>query len=70
MFARLIFAAVNFSARNGLAEPSNESSSSAKAQARQTGVRGETVAYWYLRRHATHSSRATTPFQASKVKSI
>jgi putative endonuclease len=50
MFARLIFAAVNFAARNGLAESSTESSS-AKAKARTTGVRGETFAYWYLRRH-------------------
>jgi putative endonuclease len=50
MFARLIFAAVNFAARNGLAEPSSESSP-AKATARATGVRGETFAYWYLRRH-------------------
>jgi putative endonuclease len=50
MFARLIFAAVSFAARNGLAESSNESTS-AKDIARQTGVRGETFAYWYLRRH-------------------
>src|SRR6202030_856363 len=50
MFARLIFAAVNFAARNGLVESSTESSS-AKAKARQTGVRCETFAYWYLRRH-------------------
>src|SRR5246127_257082 len=50
MFARLIFAAVNFAARNGLVESSSESPS-AKAKARQTGVRGETFAYWYLRRH-------------------
>ena len=50
MFARLIFSFVNFAARNGLAESSTESSS-AKAKARTTGVRGETFAYWYLRRH-------------------
>jgi putative endonuclease len=50
MLARLIFSVVNFAARNGLAEASSESPS-AKAQARRTGIRGETFAYWYLRRH-------------------
>jgi putative endonuclease len=47
MFARLIFSAVNFAARNGL----TEDSASAKSQSRTTGIRGETYAYWYLRRH-------------------
>jgi putative endonuclease len=47
MFARLIFTAVNFAARNGL----TEDSASAKSQSRSTGIRGETYAYWYLRRH-------------------
>src|SRR5277367_3129757 len=47
MFARLIFTAVNFAARNGL----TEDSASAKSQSRTTGIRGETYAYWYLRRH-------------------
>jgi putative endonuclease len=55
-----MFAIVNFAARKGLgAMPSANSSSgtdgvaadSAKNRARQTGVRGETYAYWYLRRH-------------------
>ena len=49
MLARLIFTAVNFAARNGFAEASAEGSS-AKAKARTTGIRGETFAYWYLRR--------------------
>ena len=49
MLARLMFAAVNFAARKGLAEVPAENA--AKAQARRTGVRGETYAYWYLRRH-------------------
>jgi hypothetical protein len=69
MFARLIFSFVNFAARNGLAESSTESSS-AKAKARTTGVRGETFAYWYLAATATLSSRATTQCQALEVKSI
>ena len=51
MFARLIFAAVNFAARNGLTESRHESNSTTKEKARTTGIRGETFAYWYLRRH-------------------
>lgn len=52
MIARLMFAVVNFAARKGLSE-SNESNSrdiTRKEQARRTGIRGETYAYWYLRR--------------------
>jgi putative endonuclease len=48
MIARLMFAMVNFAARKGLAEES--SGDSGKQRARRTGVRGETYAYWYLRR--------------------
>jgi len=57
MFARLMFAYVDFAARKGLAEPpAGESSESlasdgVRSRARRTGVRGETYAYWYLRRH-------------------
>jgi len=53
MLARLIFAYVNFAARKGLAETDARGSddSSGKQQARRTGMRGETYAYWYLRRH-------------------
>src|SRR6202522_321256 len=53
MLARVMFAIVKFAARKGLAEsaPQNSSGSSPKQQARRTGVRGETYAYWYLRRH-------------------
>jgi putative endonuclease len=49
MLARFMFAVVDFAARNGLADASGEES--AKQRARRTGVRGETYAYWYLRRH-------------------
>jgi putative endonuclease len=44
---------VDFKARKGLAEPAAEDhdESSRKQRAQQTGVRGETYAYWYLRRH-------------------
>ncbi|MBI3662504.1 MAG: YraN family protein [Acidobacteria bacterium] len=48
LFARLIFGLVNFAARNGLAA---SDAPSAKLRARRTGIRGETFAYWYLRRH-------------------
>ncbi len=53
MLARLMFAIVDFAARKGLAEAHAEDSSpaSVKQRARRTGVRGETYAYWYLRRH-------------------
>src|SRR5277367_3403063 len=53
MFARFMFAFVDFAARKGLADTSltNSADSSPKQQARRTGIRGETYAYWYLRRH-------------------
>ena len=54
MLARLIFAAVDFAARKGLTEAAPETSPEVTARlklARRTGVRGETYAYWYLRRH-------------------
>ncbi len=44
-----MFAFLNLAARKGLAEtPQN---GDAGNRARRTGVRGETYAYWYLRRH-------------------
>jgi len=48
-----MFAAVSFAARKGLAEAVREEATEAasRQRARQTGVRGETYAYWYLRRH-------------------
>jgi putative endonuclease len=52
LLARTVFGLVNWAARNGLAEsgvaPSRTIESGRKA--RLTGVRGETYAYWYLRR--------------------
>src|ERR1700721_1115868 len=56
MLARLMFALVAFRARKGLTERAAEATASspadsAKKRAQQTGVRGETYAYWYLRRH-------------------
>jgi len=53
-----MFAFVNFAARKGLADsqvPADDadggSANVKKSRARRTGVRGETYAYWYLRRH-------------------
>ena len=50
-----MFAFVQFGARKGLAESAPAASSAsiepAKDRARRTGIRGETYAYWYLRRH-------------------
>ncbi len=58
IFSRLIFYAVQFSARRGLRETSDPQQPSSpqqkfqqKEKARRTGMRGETYAYWYLRRH-------------------
>ena len=49
--ARVIFGLVDWAARKGL-RPADvpPSADGAKQQARRTGVRGETYAYWYLRR--------------------
>jgi putative endonuclease len=47
-----MFGLVSFAARKGLAESSAAApADDAKQRARRTGIRGETYAYWYLRRH-------------------
>jgi len=60
VMSRFIFGLVNFAARNGLSEareqagPAPQVNAPAgvkKLAARRTGMRGETFAYWYLRRH-------------------
>ena len=52
LLARTIFGLVNWAARNGLADLTVPlSASGAGHKARRTGVRGETYAYWYLRRN-------------------
>src|ERR1700676_4733192 len=49
--SRLIFHVVHWAARKGLREREAPSPEEKKHCARQTGIRGETYAYWYLRRH-------------------
>lgn len=52
MLARIIFPLIRFAARRGLSEVrAGDAQDDRKQRARQTGVRGETYAYWYLRRH-------------------
>jgi putative endonuclease len=50
MFARIVFGLVNWAARRGLGG-TDAPADDAKQRARRTGIRGETFAYWYLRRH-------------------
>jgi putative endonuclease len=49
IFSKLVFAVVRWRARHGL-NAELESLADGKEKARQRGVRGETFAYWYLRR--------------------
>jgi putative endonuclease len=52
-----MFAVIDFAARKGLGAtpsahtPTGVAGDPAKHRARQTGIRGKTYAYWYLRRH-------------------
>jgi hypothetical protein len=48
MLPQFMFSILNFAASKGLAEDSADSP--LKQLARKAGVRGETYAYWYLRR--------------------
>jgi putative endonuclease len=59
IFARLMYGLVSFASRKGISDaPANSNAAQSqsaeakrKARARRTGIRGETFAYWYLRRH-------------------
>ncbi|MFZ0908157.1 MAG: YraN family protein [Candidatus Acidiferrales bacterium] len=59
IFARLMYGLVSFASRKGISDAAAASNAAhaqsteanRKARARRTGVRGETFAYWYLRRH-------------------
>src|SRR5260370_351854 len=50
VLSHLMFRLVHWAARRGLREEESFSSNAKKQEARRTGVRGETYAYWYLRR--------------------
>jgi putative endonuclease len=49
--SRVVFLLVEWAARRGLAEDLPAHGAAAKQQATRRGIRGETYAYWYLRRH-------------------
>jgi putative endonuclease len=49
--SRVVFFFVEWAARRGLAEDLPAHGAAAKQQATRRGIRGETYAYWYLRRH-------------------
>jgi len=52
VLSRLIFVLLQWATRNGLAAEDSPDNPQQKSRAqRSTGVRGETFAYWYLRRH-------------------
>jgi putative endonuclease len=52
IFSTFIFGLVDWAARNGFATQSPSPDGDHRSQPRYlTGVRGETFAYWYLRRH-------------------
>jgi putative endonuclease len=51
IFSRCIFQVVHWAARKGLRDDFEEAVTTKKQAARTAGVRGETYAYWYLRRH-------------------
>jgi putative endonuclease len=50
LFSHVIFQLVRWAARKGLRDDWDDTSAHRKEEARRTGIRGETYAYWYLRR--------------------
>ena len=50
LISHVIFHLVHWAARKGLREDHDDSATQRKRAARRTGIRGETYAYWYLRR--------------------
>jgi len=51
LISRAIFQLVRWAARKGLRDDREISPTQRKHAARRAGIRGETYAYWYLRRH-------------------
>src|SRR2546430_364094 len=50
LFSRAMYGLVRWKARRGLLDEGPAAANDAKLAAQRTGVRGETFAYWYLRR--------------------
>lgn len=50
LFSRAMYGLVRWRSRRGLLDEGQAAAEDAKQAARRTGVRGETFAYWYLRR--------------------
>jgi len=50
LFSRAMYGLVRWKARRGLLDEGPPAANDAKLAAQRTGVRGETFAYWYLRR--------------------
>jgi len=52
VLARVMFGLVKYAARKGIHDDAEAATvANKKSQAHITGIRGETYAYWYLRRH-------------------
>ena len=51
LFSRVMFGLVKWASRKGLAPEGAAGTDDRRRVRRRTGVRGETFAYWYLRRH-------------------
>ena len=49
--SRCVFHVVRWAARKGLRDDQDDAPDQRKHESRRAGVRGETYAYWYLRRH-------------------
>src|ERR1700719_3971934 len=49
--SRYIFQVVHWAARKGLRDDHDDAPDQRKHESRRAGIRGETYAYWYLRRH-------------------
>src|SRR6202521_6016911 len=51
LLPRCIFGVVHWAARKGLRDDHDDAPDQRKHESRRAGIRGETYAYWYLRRH-------------------
>lgn len=72
LFARLMFGALNcFASRSGLCDEET-SPAEAKRGAQRTGIRGETFAYWFLRRHGYRMVRRNyrVPYRRGEIDLI